>query len=130
MTKVATARAMVFAIGSPPTPHRVEGETSAATTIGALLSWSNSWVMSGLKFVKVDCAQSIVDSRSPGCQSRRPARSCPLPWNMLGWPPMANSCMRRTMTSSTSWISDQDTSASSASVCSVRAVVMESAPCR
>ena len=68
------------------------------------------------------------ESRSRVCQSRRPARSYPAPRNRLGWAPMANSCMRRTMTSSTSLISDQEMRASSASART--GWFMGSAPCR
>ncbi len=53
MAKVATARAMTRAIGSPRTPHRVDRETSAAITIGALLSWSNSRVEFRLEALQI-----------------------------------------------------------------------------
>ena len=115
MANVATVRAMTFAIDSPPAPHRVDSETSAATITDVLLSWSNSRVIRGLKLVSVDWAQSMAEGRSPGCQSRRPARSWPGPWTRLGWMPLASSCIRRRTTSSTSRISSQDTSESSAS---------------
>ena len=49
----------------------------------ALLSCSNSRVISGLKLVSDDCAQSIDDSRSPGCQSRMPTKLKPAPLNTL-----------------------------------------------
>ena len=39
--------------------------------------------MSGLKLVSDDCAQSIDSKRSPACQSRRPTKSKPVPWNTL-----------------------------------------------
>ena len=63
---VATVRAMTLAIDSPPAPHRVESETSAAMTTEALLSWSNSRVTRGLKLVSVDCAQSMADGPVAG----------------------------------------------------------------
>jgi hypothetical protein len=33
----------------------------------------------GVKFVSVDCGQSIADIRSPACQSRSPTKSTPVP---------------------------------------------------
>ena len=107
-----TVRAMIVATGTPPAPQRVESDVSATITSRAVLSCSCSRVTSGAKFVSVDCAQSMADGRSPGCQSRRPAGSWPAPRNALGWAPAACSRMRRTMTSSMSWISSQPTRAS------------------
>ena len=60
-------------------PQWVDSEASAATMTVALLSCSNWRVISGLKFVSDDCAQSIVDTASPGSQSLRPTRLKPVP---------------------------------------------------
>ena len=73
--RVATTRAITLAIGVSSTPHRVESDASATMMTEAVLSRSNSRVISGLKLVSVDCAQSMAEGRSPGCHSRRPARS-------------------------------------------------------
>ena len=74
---------MAAAIGTPLTPHRVDSDASATATIVALLSCSNSRVMSGLKLVSDDCAQSIDDTRSPGSQSRMPTKLKPEPLKTL-----------------------------------------------
>ena len=73
------ARAMAAAIGTPSMPQRVDGETSATATTPAVLGWAKSRTTSGLKFVIVDCGQSMAASRSPGCQSRSPTKSNPVP---------------------------------------------------
>ena len=72
-------RRFAAAMGVPPVPHRVEGDESATTTIGAVPGCSYSRTISGLKFVSDDCGQSIDDSRSPACQSRSPTKSTPVP---------------------------------------------------
>jgi hypothetical protein len=59
------------------TPQRVDSDASATAMTVALLSWSNSRVTIGLKFVSDDCAQSTDDMRSPGCQSRVPTKLKP-----------------------------------------------------
>ena len=46
---------------APCAPHRVDSDASATATMAALLSCSNSRVMSGLKLLSDDCAQSIED---------------------------------------------------------------------
>ena len=74
-----TVRAMTVAIGAPAAPQRVDSDVSATMTSRAVLCCSNSRVTSGLKLLSVDCGQSIDVSRSPGCQSRRPANSNPAP---------------------------------------------------
>src|SRR5262245_1835207 len=79
----ATDRAIAAAIVTPSTPQRVDIDASATAITVALLSWSNSRVISGLKLVSDDCAQSIDDIRSPGCQSRTPTKLNPGPWNTL-----------------------------------------------
>ena len=61
----------------PSTPQRVDSDASATATMAALLSCSNSRVISGLKLVSDDCAQSIDDIRSPGSQSRMPTKLNP-----------------------------------------------------
>jgi hypothetical protein len=43
----------------------VDNEASATTSTVAELGCSNSRTMSGLKFVNVDCGQSMVEKRSP-----------------------------------------------------------------
>ena len=60
--------------------HGFVGDT--ARTV-AVLSCSNSRMIIGLKLVIDDCAQSIDDRRSPGCQSRRPTKLNPEPLNTL-----------------------------------------------
>ena len=79
MPIVAIARAIAAAIGTPSMPHRVDSDPSATTITFAVLGCSNSRTISGLKFVSEDCGQSIDENRSPGCQSRRPTKSKPVP---------------------------------------------------
>ncbi len=71
------ARAIAAAIGTPSMPQRVDSDPSATTMTLAVLGCSKSRTTSGLKLVSVDCGQSIADSRSPACQSRRPTKSKP-----------------------------------------------------
>ena len=93
-------------------PQRVESDASATATIVAVLSCSNSRDTRGLKFVIDDCAQSMDDMRSPGCQSRVPTRLKPPPLNRLAWSPGVNSFIRLRMNSSISAISLSVTSVS------------------
>ena len=79
MPIVPIARAIAAAIGTPSMPHRVDSEPSATATTVAVLGCSKSRTISGLKLVSDDCAQSICEVRSPGCQSRRPTKSNPVP---------------------------------------------------
>ena len=79
----ATERAMAAAMGTPAAPHRVESDASATASTVAVLSCSNSRMIIGLKLVIDDCAQSIDDRRSPGCQSRRLTKLNPEPLNTL-----------------------------------------------
>ena len=79
----ATDRAMAAAMGAPAAPQRVESEASATTMMVDVLSCSNSRVMSGLKLVSDDCAQSMHDIRSPGAQSRMPTKLNPGPLKTL-----------------------------------------------
>src|SRR5262245_1519771 len=103
-----------MAIVAPPaTPHRVDSDASTTATIAALLSCSNSRVMSGLKLVSDDCDQSMDDMRSPGSQSRMPTKLNPAPLKTLAWSPSVNSFIRFRMNSSISAISSKLTSASS-----------------
>ena len=79
MPIVPMARAIAAAIGMPSIPQRVESDASATVMTVAVLRCSKSRTIIGLKFVIVDCGQSICDMRSPGCHSRRPTRSNPDP---------------------------------------------------
>ena len=79
MPIVASARAIVVAIGTPSMPQRVESDRSATITTLDVLGCSNSRMISGLKLVSDDCGQSIVSKRSPACHSRSPTKSNPDP---------------------------------------------------
>jgi len=68
----AMARAIAAAIGTPPMPHRVDAERSATGITVATLGCSNSRITSGEKLLSDDCAQSMEENLSPGCQSRSP----------------------------------------------------------
>src|SRR4030095_6467876 len=50
--------------------------------------------------------------RSPGCQSRRPTKSKPWPWNLLRCSPIVNSRIRRMISTSTSVRPDRLTNGS------------------
>ena len=69
---VPRARAIAAAIGTPSMPQRVDSDPSATATTAAVLRCSKSRTTIGLKFLSVDCGQSICDIRSPACQSRSP----------------------------------------------------------
>ncbi len=79
----ATPRAIAVAIVTPSMPQRVDSDASATAMIVAVLSCSNSRVISGLKLVIDDCAQSIDDMRSPGSHSRSPTKLNPPPLKRL-----------------------------------------------
>ncbi len=79
MPMVPMVRAIAAAIGMPSMPQRVESDASATAMTVAVLRCSYSRTTIGLKLVSVDCAQSMFDIRSPGCQSRRPTKSKPCP---------------------------------------------------
>ena len=59
----------------------------------------NPPVTLGVRLVSVidDCAQSIDDIRSPGCQSRTPTKLKPPPLKTLAWSPTVNSLIRLMM---------------------------------
>ena len=116
MPIVATARATIAAIGTPPAPHRVDAERSATITTLDVLGCSNSRTMSGLKFVSDDCGQSIASKRSPACQSRRPVKSKPDARKRLECSPIVNSRIRLRMSSSISVTSARLTSGPSSTV--------------
>ncbi len=126
------ALAIAAAMGTPSIPQRVDSDRSATTTTPAVLGCSNSRTIIGLKFVSVDCGQSIDEKRSPACHSRRPTKSNPEPWNRLRCSPIVNSRIRLRMSSSTSVISDRLTSGvfSRSLVGEVRIFIRESPPVR
>jgi hypothetical protein len=107
MPIVAMARAMVTAMGTPSMPHRVDAERSAAMITPDVVGCSNSRTIRGLKLVSDDCAQSIDSKRSPACQSRRPTKLKPAPWNRLECSPGVNSRIRLRMSNSTSVTSER-----------------------
>ncbi len=115
---------MAAAMGTPAAPHRVDIDASATARTVAVLSCSNSRVTSGLKLVIDDCAQSMCDMRSPGCQSRLPTKLKPEPLKTLAWSPSVYSFIRRRMKSSISAISWRLTSGG------VSTPFMEREPCR
>ena len=80
MPMVPMVRAIAAAIGTPSMPQRVDSErVGDGDRPSAVLRCSKSRTTIGLKLVSVDCAQSMFDIRSPGCQSRRPTKSKPVP---------------------------------------------------
>ena len=95
---VAIARAIAAAIGTPSTPQRVDSDASATASTVAVLGCSNSRTISGEKLVSDDCAQSIDEKRSPGCQSRRPDEVEAGPCERLRWSPIVTSRIRFRMT--------------------------------
>src|SRR3954468_8798292 len=128
MPMVPIVRAIAAAIGMPSMPQRVDSDESATATTVAVLRCSKSRTTIGLKFVSVDCGQSMFDMRSPGCQSRRPTKSNPEPVKRLRCSPIVNSRMRRMIRSSISVSSDRLTNGSTS--CSrVLTVTVRSSQC-
>jgi hypothetical protein len=76
MPIVPTARAMAAAIG---TPSMHSGSTARRRRAPAGMLVSEVAHDQRAEFVIVDCGQSMAASRSPGCQSRSPTKSNPVP---------------------------------------------------
>ena len=66
-------RATAAAMGTPPTPHRVDGEKSAIGMTVAVLGWSKSRTMSGLKLVSVDCGAVPARPTGPDIMAASPS---------------------------------------------------------